>query len=304
MARSGRPVEISSTARAIPLSSSLPSPWQHNPVETGRTGELFLDYERRDETTVLSRFRCNSPWHLFPPIDLDGSGLAYTLLVNPSGGLVGGDRLSIRAHLGGKTHVLISTPSANRIYRSLAEIATQTVSVHVGSGAILEWLPDVTIPFAGSRFHQKINVVLEPGATLLLWDGLASGRIARGERWNFSSLENEVRIRTPLGLVSERYWIGEKLALSLARGWDYVGTFYVLGDAVTPDLWRRIEQQIAEALDARTQILGGVSEPAVGGRVVKLMAGTAPDFQEAFEAVWVVARRLLWGLPVPELRRY
>jgi urease accessory protein len=302
MARSSR--SVGAAARAAPLTSILSSTWQHKPVETGRTGELFLDYERREQTTVLSRFRCNSPWHLFPPIDLDGSGSAYTLLVNPSGGLVGGDRLSIRAHLGPQSHVLISTPSASRIYRSLGETATQTVSLHLGSSAILEWLPDVTIPFAGARYHQKINVVLEPGATLLLWDGLASGRIARGERWNFSLLENEIRIRTASGLVCERYRIGDKVALGLAGGWDYVGTFYLIGDNVTPALWQVIEQQIADELDARNRVLAGVSEPAAGGRVVKLMAGTAPDFQEAFEAVWGVARRLLWGLPVPELRRY
>jgi urease accessory protein len=278
---------------------------QWAPGAVGRTGELFLDYERREQSTVLSRFRCNSPWHLFPPIDLDGSGSAYTLLVNPSGGLVGGDHLSIRAHLGQKSHVLISTPSANRIYRSLGETATQSIGLHVGSGAILEWLPDVTIPFAGSRFRQKLSVSLEPGATLLLWDALASGRIACGERWKFSTLENDIRIRASSGaLVSERYRIGDKVALGLTTGWDYVGTFYLIGDSVTADLWQMIEQQIAEELDARSRILGGVSEPAGGGRVVKLLAGTAPDFQEAFEAVWGVARRLLWGLSVPDLRRY
>jgi urease accessory protein len=140
---------------------------------------------------------------------------------------------------------------------------------------------------------------------VVLWDSISSGRIARGERWDFAKLENEVRIRTVSGgSVLERYEIGKDAGVGLVRGWDYVGTFYVIGDGVPADVWHRVEQRIAEVLESRKRLIGGVSEPATGGRVVKIMAGTAPDFQEAFEAVWGVARRELWGLSVPELRRY
>ena len=95
---------------------------------------------------------------------------------------MGGDRLSIEMTVGPDAHVLISTPSANRVYRSLSETSVQVVDISVGRGAILEWVPEPTIPFAGSRFRQVIHVTLAPGATVLLWDAIASGRMARGER--------------------------------------------------------------------------------------------------------------------------
>ena len=41
---------------------------------------------------MFGRTSCQTPWHMLPPIYLDESGSAYTLLVNPSGGLVGGDQ--------------------------------------------------------------------------------------------------------------------------------------------------------------------------------------------------------------------
>jgi hypothetical protein len=47
-----------------------------------------------------------------------------------------------------------------------------------------------------------------------------------------------------------------------------------------------------------------VSEPAVRGRVVKLLAKSAPDLNATFESIWAAARALLWGLPFPALRRY
>ncbi|MBX3326690.1 MAG: urease accessory protein UreD, partial [Nitrospira sp.] len=61
----------------------------------GRVGELKLNYAKLDYRTVISHSYFTTPWKLLPPIYLDDTGAAYTLLVNPSGGLVGGDHLSI-----------------------------------------------------------------------------------------------------------------------------------------------------------------------------------------------------------------
>ena len=61
----------------------------------GRHGTLLLEYARRGARTVLARSSSRSPWHVFPPSELDDGACAYSLLVNPSGGLVGGDQLSV-----------------------------------------------------------------------------------------------------------------------------------------------------------------------------------------------------------------
>ncbi len=276
-------------------------------VDVGRVGELVLDYVRQGDRTVLTRSRCCSPWHFSPPIQLDDSSCAYTPLVNPSGGLVGGDRLSVRATLGLGAHVLFSTPSANRVYRSLGETAVQTVDLAVGPDAILEWIPDVTIPFCESRFKQTIRVVLAPGATVLLWDAIASGRVARGERWVFTSLENEIRIATASGRsVLERYVLApSSQGIGQAAAWDYVGSLYLLGDGVDAGRWKQIEARLAEILDARPgAVLGGVSEPAAPGLVVKLAAKSAPDLNETLDQLWQAIRLMLWNLQRPSLRRY
>jgi urease accessory protein len=276
-------------------------------ADVGRVGDLALDYVRQGDRTVLTHSRCCSPWYFSPPIQLDDSACTYTPLVNPSGGLVGGDRLSVRAMLGPDAHVLFSTPSANRVYRSLGETAVQAVDLTVGSGAILEWIPDVTIPFAGSRFRQAVHVTLAPGATVLLWDAIASGRVARGERWAFTSLENEIRIVTASGQsVLERYALAPSVhGVGMAAAWDYVGSLYLIGDGVDAVRWKQIDTQLATILDARPgTVLGGVSEPAVPGRAVKLVAKSAPDLNETLDELWQAIRLTLWNLPKPALRRY
>ncbi|MGH7164406.1 MAG: urease accessory protein UreD, partial [Nitrospiraceae bacterium] len=202
-----------------------------------------------------------------------------------------------------------STPSANRVYRSLSEVSVQAVEISVGPGAILEWVPEPTIPFAGSRFRQVIHVTLSPGATVLLWDAIASGRIARGERWAFTSLENEIRVTTASGAsVLERYDLaprGDYGQIGLAEAWDYVGSLYVVGDAVGADTWRRLEARLATILDERPgRVLGGVSQPALPGLAAKVLARSAPDLNATLEAMWGAARKELWSLPAAVLRRY
>jgi urease accessory protein len=275
----------------------------------GRVGRLRLQYTTRDGRTIIAQSHCTTPWHLLPPIYLDDTGAAYTLLVNPSGGLVGGDRLSIDMKVDEGAHVLISAPSANRVYRSAGEVSEQHITLAVGPGAILEWLPEQTIPFAGSRFRQTLHATLAPGATILLWDAIASGRIARGERWAFATLENDIRITTASGSVLvERYALDPTTnlgAIGLAGDWDYVASLYVVNDAVAPEVWSRLETRIGLRLDEQAEhMLGGVSQPAVPGIAVKLLAKSAPDLTKMLNALWAAVRAELWGLPPVAWRKY
>ena len=280
-------------------------------TEVGRIGRLTMNFACQGGKTILARASRMSPWHLFPPIYLDGTGSAYTLLVNPSGGLVGGDRLTVDMTLAAQSHVIVSTPSANRVYRSLSKDleAVQKIKVMVGEGAIFEWAPEHTIPYAGSCYRQTIEVRLAPNSTVMLWDAMAAGRIAQDERWAFASLTNHVTITTASGgSVTERFCLDrahDRHPARLARSWDYVASFYIVSDAMNPDAWKTLEARLSDALDAEPgALLGGVSTPAVPGVVVKLVARSAPILTAALEQLWAAVRFTLWGLPPVVLRKY
>jgi urease accessory protein len=142
---------------------------------------------------------------------------------------------------------------------------------------------------------------------LLLWDAVASGRVARGERWACTSFENEILIETVShGSVLERYQLNPSAnGVGLAAGWNYVGALFLIGDGINGGKWKQIEANIEEILDARPgAVLGGVSEPAAPGLAVKLVAKSAPDMSEMLDDLWQVIRLALWSLPKPALRRY
>jgi urease accessory protein len=123
------------------------------------------------------------------------------VLINTGGGMVGGDRADLGLALGADTQVLLTTQSAEKIYRSEGETSAVEARVAVGAGAHLEWLPQETILFEGARFERRLAVDLAAGASLFLVEAVTFGRIAMGEHSIDASIRDSWRIRREGRLV-------------------------------------------------------------------------------------------------------
>lgn len=116
-------------------------------------------------------------------------------IVNPTGGVLGGDHAEIRVSVGPGARVLLLTQSATRIQPSVADLdAVQNVAFTVAAGGRLEYYPERTLPFAGSRFAQTVRAELEAGAEFGLTETLAAGRVAMGERLEFVRYRSQVEV--------------------------------------------------------------------------------------------------------------
>ncbi len=270
---------------------------------------MFLECAERNGKTVFTQSRFSHPWYFFQPLYLDQTGCATTFLTNPSGGFVGGDTCFLQAKLGKDSHVLFTTPSATRVYRTLHKAVIQSIDMHVGTNAICEWMPELTIPFAGSHFEQTITVRLETGASLILWDALAAGRVVRDERWQFSSFGSRIRILLSDGnSLEERYRLlpsHDNPYLPFTQGWNYTGSFFIVSDKVSSPTWERIKNDVTTLFENETNdVLGGISEPSIPGLVVKLLTRSAPALNAMLEQLWRCSRMHLWNTAIPSLRRY
>src|SRR5437660_423157 len=99
-----------------------PHPADPEPARVGRDGMLALALERRGAATVLSRWSSALPLQMLAPVALDGPATVVSVL-NPTGGLVGGDRLAIDAVVGAAAHGCLTTPSATKVYRTTGAAA-------------------------------------------------------------------------------------------------------------------------------------------------------------------------------------
>lgn len=269
----------------------------------GRDGALSLGFERRGAGTVLARARSTLPLQVLAPLALDDPAAVVSIL-NPTGGLVGGDRLSIDVTVGAAAHACLTTPSATKVYRTAGEPAIQDVALRLHPGAICEWVPDHTIPFAGSALRQRIAVDAGDGASLILVDAFAAGRVGRGEAWAFQLLDSAITIRDAKGFVlHDRFVLGgpdslDARRLGAAEGRPYWASLVVVADDAEP-----FRRDVAARFPPGADVAVAAGALPRRGALVRCLAPTAPALIDALDQLWAVARRDLLGLPPLALRK-
>ncbi len=109
-------------------------------------------------------------------------GMPEVVFLNTSGGLTGGDRLSLSLDLAADCRATGTTQTAERGYRAEAGSAVVCVHHRLGRGAHLDWLPQETILYDASAVERSTRIDLEPGASCLMLETVVLGRAAMGER--------------------------------------------------------------------------------------------------------------------------
>ncbi|NKC30068.1 urease accessory protein UreD [Falsiroseomonas selenitidurans] len=130
---------------------------------------------------------------LFP--DADPAEPKQAAFVNVAGGLAGGDSLEAAVTLGAGARCTLTTPAAEKIYRSLGPETRIATSLSLAADSVCEWLPQETILFDGARLARRLDITLAPGARLLAAEMLVLGRAARGEAFTRGALHDGWRIR-------------------------------------------------------------------------------------------------------------
>lgn len=272
----------------------------------GRDGRLALRFARRGPRTALVRSSFTLPLQVLAPLEME-DGSAYLMLLNPTGGVLGGDRLTTEIVLEPGAHASLSTPSATRVYRTEGLPAVQDTAIRVGEGATLEYFPEHLIPHPGAALRQSLRVEIAAGGRALLWEAMSCGRIARSEGWKFREIVSEVEVRVcgkptwlsrakidPATLAPERSGVTE--------GYAYNGSLAIFAHGFTQ--WPQLITELNRELDAFPEVHGGVSKLAGDGCLVRLLVHSAIELTGIGAALWAVARALVLELPAFESRKY
>ncbi len=265
-----------------------------------------MRFERRLQQTVLVGCRFQLPLQVLTPIQQE-DGSAYMLLLNPTGGVLGGDRLATVIEQGPGTHVCFTTPSATRVYRSPGPAAIQETRIRLGTGAVLEYMPDALIPHLGAALQQSLSIELEVGCVAMFADTLAAGRLAHGERWSFRQVSSEIVIKQgakPIFIDRALIEPGRipPARLNMMEDYNYVVTFGVLAAGFAE--WRDLQDRIESLFAACTQVRGGSSLLASGGISGRFLAGSAVEVHPVLDQVWGIARGMVLKRGPFMLRKY
>jgi urease accessory protein len=171
----------------------------HPPLQRAQ-GAGRIAVKAEDGATRLARLYQDGCGKIRLPTDHAARGLE-AVLINTSGGLTGGDRMSWRADAGAGASLTLTTQACEKVYRARDGRAEVAVSLHAGAGARLDWLPQETILFDGAALARTLEAELAEGARLLVVEAVVLGRTAMGETVRQGTLRDRWRIRREGRLV-------------------------------------------------------------------------------------------------------
>ena len=210
-------------------------------------------------------------------------------LMDASPGLLAGDHYSLDFTLETGARVAVTTQGFTRVHPALESGCVLQTRLQVGEGAVLEWLPEPLMLYAGASLKAQTNVELAPGATLIASEIWCAGRVGRGECFDFHRFENRWNVQrnsapifaSALDLRPSQF---EPRQLGAWHSWTHGGNFWVWGEAdwLEP-FWQIIENQSA--------VYAGAS-PIEGGVAVSMLGHRAHDLSELTRLLRAAAVKL------------
>lgn len=241
---------------------------------------------RADGQTNLAAQSFRAPFHLSKPYWDPDAGVLVVQVVNPTAGILAGDQLASEIAVDSDAALLVTTPSASRIFKMDGGSAESRQYFRVAASGWLEVLPEPLVPHRDSRFRQVTTIEVARGGGLFFVDQLQPGRVAhQGEAWLWDrlALELEVRLDGELILRERLDQSGDELrALAALAGSGPAACFAnaVLIADTAADPWRAA----INALHGNGLWIG-VSALRAGGWSLRLVASDSVILRQGLSDV-------------------
>lgn len=264
------------------------------PIFNSWHANLALDFEFKNQKTILSGKRHDGPLVVQKPLYPEGEGVCHAIIVHPPGGIAGGDELTVSIESGRETSVLLTTPGAGKWYRSAGPWARQKLGFDVQGS--LEWLPQETIVFDGALSDMECEVRLGPRAKYLGWEIVCLGRTGSGERFS----KGRIHLRNAISKNGKPLWrergvidAGGRLMSSPAGlgGRTVCATLL----AAAPGLDAALVSRCREVPDVAVTLLPGLL-------VARHLGDSSELAKQRFVSLWKTLRPALFGRPAQEPR--
>ncbi|RXZ33859.1 urease accessory protein UreD [Oxalobacteraceae bacterium CAVE-383] len=156
---------------------------------------LALEFTDDQGVTRLTGRRHFGPLRVQKALYPEHPSVCHAVVIHPPGGVVGGDRLRIDVDIGARANALITTPGAAKWYKANGHVSRQQISLRIGAGAALEWLPQETIFFNRADVKLDHHVELAADACYIGAEILCFGRTASGETFDCGRIAQHTSIR-------------------------------------------------------------------------------------------------------------
>ncbi len=258
-------------------------------------GAVELAFAGDGSTTRLQTLYHKAPLRALFPTPAAGDPVT-AVIATTSGGLVGGDRLSLNLAVSAGGQALVTTQAAEKIYRSLGPDCAVDVSIEISDAAALEWMPQETILFDRARLRRTTTVALDGDSRLLAGDILVFGRTAHGESLHAGLVRDTWEVRVDGRLVwADALHMADDLAGLLAHPACFDGArAYATLLYAAPDAPERLP--LARDLLPADAVASGAT--VVGPLLIaRFLARDTLQLRGAFCLFWAKFRAAVLGRP-------
>lgn len=260
-------------------------------------GDFYAREQAGQWHTCMGKTMHYGPLRVQRPFYPEGSDLLHMYLLHPPGGLVGGDQLSIQVTASVNAKVLVTTPSAGKLYRNESHMLQgQEVDIQIADGAVVEYLPQENIIFNGAKGTLNTRVNIEGSGLFIGWEITCLGRPEGNQLFEEGQLKQSLMLYQdgrPLfldrlhldaqdGVMQSRVGLQNKLAFATC-----VVNRDLPADALQAlvELQQRLNQQYQDEYLAITQ------KPGV--LIIRVLGNRAEPIRGMLEAVWQLIRPVL-----------
>ncbi|HIF58826.1 MAG TPA: urease accessory protein UreD [Rhodospirillales bacterium] len=156
-------------------------PLKQRKIIVAGKARLIFNADAEGVTRLRDLYQSDPQRILFP--NIPDKDITQAVVVNTAGGLVGGDKISVEVTVEKKANALVTTQSAEKVYRSAGTDSKIEINLIVEAGSWLEYIPQETILFEGSRLRRQTHVNVERDGKLIAGEIVVFGRLGYGEHF-------------------------------------------------------------------------------------------------------------------------
>ncbi len=290
-------IKLAPTAMTIPTT-----------ILTPRKSVLRATARQVNNRTILTERYHDAPLKITKTFYEEHSSRLQLYIMDVSPGLLDGDCYELNIKLEDNTHLTVTNQSFTKIHPTPHQYAEMIQNLHLGKGAVLEYFPEPTIPYAGSRFEGRIKVDLDEGAVLLYADIVTPGRTHRGEQFQYESFASRFEVYRQQQLIAwEQFMLMPAVHHYQGTGamedYTHSGTFWIIADTTSQALLERIRSLLPEPHTDDSILAGASFIAADQGIAVRLLGRNVWQLQELVKHIWDQCRSSLLDMVPCQLRK-
>lgn len=262
------------------------------PVSREWLAQLTLSFAQRLNKTAMVTAEHFGPLRVQRPFYPEKDGCCHVYLLHPPGGIVIGDKLQLKVETLPGSQLLLTTPSAGKVYgaKGANELQCQDVFIDIKASCV-EWLPQETIIFDGANARLSTRIHLHDTAKFFGWDIIRLGRIASGDYFRSGRCHQRIEIwrdDTPIFIENTCFKAEDAMA---KQRWGLHGHTTLATLLATVDVDRDTVDELIKKLEHHAGSAWGLTQKK-DIFIARYLGDSVSDCRRGVELIWQHLRPL------------